>query len=496
MATAQAPRTGSGVGTEIPRLEGSPLLGSLADLKSDALGTYLRARHRHGDVVRIAAGPPGLRTELHCVFSAEGAQQVLASQAANFRKDNALYQEVRNAFGNGLLTSQDEDYMRQRRLVQPLFTKRRVDGYADAVASETAATLAAWEEAADGVVDVADEMMTLALRAVSRILFGTDVDATADVVDRCFPVITAYVMRRGYSPVNIPRDWPTPGNKRAAAALDELYAICDAIIAERRSPEAGTGTGTGAGTRTGAATETGPEAGAAAAPSEDLLSLLAAATSADDGEFDATELREQVLIFLLAGHETTATSLAFTLHLLGRHPELQDRARAEIAAVLGDRAPGAADLDRLPYLTQVLKEAMRLYPAAPALGRRSVAAAEVDGYVIPAGADVIVAPWVIHRHPEYWPDPERFDPDRFTPEAEAARPRYAWLPFGGGPRACIGQHFSMLESVIALAMLLRAYEFEAVDTDISVTAGITLRTTSPARCRIRRLDAGPEPRKA
>ncbi|MET9853357.1 cytochrome P450 [Streptomyces sp. NPDC006450] len=466
MAAAQASRTGTSDGTGIPRLEGAPLLGSLADLKSDALGTYERARHRHGDVVRIAAGPPGLRTELHCVFSAEGAQQVLASQAANFRKDNALYQEVREALGNGLLTSQDEDYLRQRRLVQPLFTKRRVDGYADAVATETASTLAGWEAAPDGVVDVSDEMMTLALRAVARILFGTDVDATADVVDRCFPVITAYVMRRGYSPVNVPRDWPTPGNRRAAAAMDELYAVCDGIIAERRR---GAGAGEGVG--------------------EDLLSLLAAATSTDDGEFDATELREQVLIFLLAGHETTATSLAFSLHLLARHPEFQSRARAEITAVLGDRTPGAADLDRLPYLTQVLKEAMRLYPAAPVLGRRSVAAAEVDGHTIPAGADVIVAPWVTHRHPAYWPDPERFDPDRFTPEAEAGRPRYAWLPFGGGPRACIGQHFSMLESVIALAMLLRAYEFEAVDTEISVVAGITLRTTSPVRCRIRRLGA-------
>ncbi|MDD9379513.1 cytochrome P450 [Streptomyces sp. ZAF1911] len=464
MAAAQAPRTDSSDRTVIPRLEGSPLLGSLADLKSDALGTYQRARHLHGDVVRITAGPPGLRTELHCVFSAEGAQQVLATQAANFRKDNAIYQEVRDALGNGLLTSQDEDYLRQRRLVQPLFTKRRVDGYADAVATETASTLAAWEAAPDGVVDVADEMMTLALRAVARILFGTDVDATADVVDRSFPVITAYVMRRGYSPVNVPRDWPTPGNKRAAAAMDELYEVCDGIIAERRSTAAG-------------------------ATDEDLLSLLAAASSVDDGEFDATELREQVLIFLLAGHETTATSLAFSLHLLARHPELQDRARAEITAVLGDRTPGAADLDRLPYLTQVLKEAMRLYPAAPVLGRRSVTAAEVDGHTIPAGADVIVAPWVTHRHPGYWPDPERFDPDRFTPEAEAARPRYAWMPFGGGPRACIGQHFSMLESVIALAMLLRAYEFEAVDTEVSVTAGITLRTTGPARCRIRRTDS-------
>lgn len=465
--------TNTSVGTEAPGLTGIPLLGSLFDLKSDSLGTYLRAQHRHGDVVRITAGPPGLRAELYCVFSAEGAQQVLASESANFRKDNAFYQEVRESFGNGLLTSQDEDYLRQRRLVQPLFTRRRVDGYAGAVAAETQLTLDAWREAAavDGVIDVSEEMMHLALRAVARILFGTDVDAAVDVVDRSFPVITEYVLRRGYSPANIPRSWPTPGNKRAALALDELYAVCDKIIAGRLGDSAGDDSDNGDG-----------------AQGQDLLSLLAGAKSTDDAEFDAVELREQVLVFLLAGHETTATSLAFALHLLSRHPEEQARAREEICRVLGDRTPEAADLDRLPYLTQVLKEAMRLYPAAPVIGRQAVAASVVGGHTIPAGADVILAPWVTHRHPRYWPDPDRFDPDRFTPEAEAERPRYAWFPFGGGPRACIGQHFSMLESVIALAVILRSYEFEAVDADVPVSTGITLRANGPARCRVRRLD--------
>ncbi|MEU9001179.1 cytochrome P450 [Streptomyces sp. NPDC048551] len=471
--TAGTGNTGH-AGGEIPVLEGLPLLGSLLDLKGDSLGTYLRARQRHGDVVRISAGPPGLRADLYCVFSAEGAQQVLAARAAGFRKDNAFYQEVRESFGNGLLTSQDEDYLRQRRLVQPLFTRKRVDGYAGAVAAETASTLAAWEEARDGIVDVGAEMTHLALRAVARILFGTDVDATVDVVDRCFPVITQYVLRRGYSPANVPRGWPTPGNRRAAAAMDELYGVCDAIIAGRRRPG-------------GTDPAAGGEAAGEEAAGEDLLTLLAAAGDADGSGFDAAELRDQVLIFLLAGHETTATSLAFARHLLARHPEEQARAREEVSRVLGSRTPVAADLDRLPYLTQVLKEAMRLYPAAPVIGRKAVAATEVGGHLIPAGADVILAPWVTHRDPRHWPDPDRFDPARFTPEAEAARPRYAWFPFGGGPRACIGQHFSMLESVIALAMVLRAYTFEAVDTEVPVDAGITLRTTGPARCRIRRV---------
>lgn len=443
----------------IPGPSGLPLLGSMFDLKNDSLGTFLRAQREHGDVVKITAGPPGIRATVYGVFSAEGTQQVLATQAANFRKDNNFYQELRESFGNGLLTSQDEDYQRQRRLVQPLFTKRRVDGYAEAVAAEVAKVVTSWRDAEDATVDVLDEMTELALRAVARILFGTDVDAAVEIVERCFPVINDYVLLRGFSPLNAPRDWPTPGNRRAAAAHRELYAVCDRIIAERRA--AGRG------------------------DAEDLLSLLAEAESAEDGSLDADELREQVLVFLLAGHETTATSLGFALHLLARHPEERKRAHEEVDRVLAGRVPTAADLDALPYLTQVLKEAMRLFPAAGAIGRRAVAATEIDGHTIPAGADVIVAPWVTHRHPRYWPDAERFDPDRFTPEAEAERPRYAWFPFGGGPRACIGQHFSMLESVIALAMLLQAYDLDAIDTEVPISAGITLQAVGPARVRLR-----------
>ncbi|MFE0775698.1 cytochrome P450 [Streptomyces sp. NPDC058861] len=447
-------------GTEAPELAGLPLLGSLFDLKNDSLATFLRARREHGDVVRITAGPPGIRATVYGVFSAEGAQQVLAGESANFRKDNAFYQEVRESFGNGLLTSQDEDYLRQRRLVQPLFTRRRVDGYAAAVAAEVAALTAEWREDGDGSVDVLQEMARLALRAVARILFGTDVDAAVRIVERSFPELGAYVLRRGFSPLNVPRNWPTPGNRRAATVHRALYEVCDRIIAERRA------------------------SGRASDEGDDLLTLLIGAESAEDGSFDATELREQVLVFLLAGHETTATSLGFALHLLGLHPEAQKRAREEVDRVLAGRTPGAADLDALPYVTQVLKEAMRLFPAAPVIGRRAVAATEIGGVAILAGADVVVAPWVTHRHPDYWEDAERFDPDRFTPEAEAARPRYAWFPFGGGPRACIGQHFSMLESVIALAMILQRYGFEAVDTEVPLTSAITLQAAGPARCRL------------
>lgn len=447
----------------VPELTGMPLLGSLLDLKNDSLGTFLKARRDLGDVVRITAGPPGMRGTIHCVFSAEGAQQVLATQAANFRKDNNFYEELRVSFGNGLLTSQDDDYLRQRRLVQPLFTRRSVDTYATAIAAEVDRLTATWRAEGRETADVVHEMGRLALRAVARILFGTDVDAAVGIVERCFPVLAGYVTKRGYAPRNIPREWPTPGNRKAAAAHEELYAVCDRVIADRRAAGAGDG-------------------------ERDLLTLLMGA-GGEEGSgvegFDATELREQVLVFMLAGHETTATSLAFALHLLGQHPEVQRRVHEELDEVLQGRTPGADDLDALPYLGRVLKEAMRLFPAAPAIGRRAVEATEIDGYLIPAGADVIVAPWVTHRHPRYWEDPERFDPDRFTPEAEAARPRYAWFPFGGGPRACIGQHFSMLESVIALAMILQSYELEAIDTEVPLGSAITLQALGPARCRLK-----------
>ncbi|BCK72289.1 cytochrome P450 [Streptomyces libani subsp. rufus] len=460
-----SPQPGSAPERAIPGPAGLPVLGSMLDLRRDSLSTFLRAQREHGDVVRLEAGPPGLRSVFHAVFAPEGVQQILASRAANFRKDHPLYEEVRQAFGNGLLTSQDADYLRQRRLVQPLFTKRRVDGYASAVTAEAATLADRWRTAGSATVDLVPEMNRLALRTVSRILFGLDAEAAVDAIHRCAPVINAYVVRRAYVPVKIPREWPTPGNQRARAATDELNALCDRIVADRRASRDTTGDADGAG--------------------EDLLSLLAAAGNDEDGSLDATEVREQVLIFLLAGHETTATSLAFTLHLLARHPEEQTRVRDELDRVLGDRTPTAADLDRLPYLTQALKESMRLYPAAPVISRRAVAAAEIGGYRIPAGADVVVAPWVTHRDPELWPDPERFDPRRFDPEPEAARHRYAWFPFGGGPRACIGQHFSMLESVLALAVLLRGYELDAVDEEVPVSAGITLQATGPARVRLR-----------
>lgn len=434
-----------------------PLAGSMFDLKRDALGTLTRAQREHGDMVRFTTGIGGVRAELLCTFSAEGVQQVLATQAANFCKDTIVYREVRDSFGNGLLTSLDEDHRRQRRLAQPLFTRRRVDSYAAAFAAEANALLEAWRRVPDGVVDVAKEMSTFTLTTVGNILFGSDMETIADVVNRSYRLVSSYTVRRGYSPVRFPRSWPTPGNRRAAAAQRELYGVCDALIAKRS---------------------------ATGAVGEDLLSMLTTAENAEDGVLSPDEIRDQVLIFLLAGQETTATSMAYALHVLALHPDIQERAREEVDHALGGRLPTAADLELLPYLAMVFNEAMRLYPAGPVTARRALTDTQIEGYPIPAGSDVLIAAWVTHRHPRYWDDPLRCDPLRFTAENEASRPRYAYFPFGGGPRACIGQHFAKLNALLPLAMIVRSYELTVVDRDVPLDAGITLATMGPLRCQL------------
>ena len=441
-----------------PGPRGAPLVGSALDLRRDVLGTYERARRAYGDVVRFVVGPPGLRATLYAVFHPDAVRRVLAGEADGYRKDNRFYEELRWALGDGLLNSQDERWLRQRRFIQPLFTRRRIAGYAQSMADEATDLVDRWRPwAADGKpVDLHSEMSRLTLRVVGRLLFGSDVERAVPVVAEAFPILGEYARARAFAPARLPRGWPTPSNRRALRAQRAVYGVCDELIAQRR---------------------------AAPGSGDDLLSLLVDAR--DDGEqLDDAEIRDQVLIFLLAGHDTTALALTFALHLLGRHPDAARRLRDEIDDVLGDRTPTAENFDALACTSMVLKEAMRLYPPAWGLGRRTVAGDRIDGCDIPPGADVAVSAWVTHRHPGFWEDPERFDPERFAPEREAERHRHAYFPFGAGPRACIGQYFSMLEAVIALAVIAQHYEVVSLTQSVPLAPRITLHPAAPVPCRL------------
>jgi cytochrome P450 len=438
-----------------PAFTGSPLLGVLPDMRRDALATLERARREHGDVVRLLAGPPGMRNTTYAFFHPDGVRHAIATEADRYRKDNTFDNEIRWALGDGLLNSQDERWLRQRRFVQPLFTRKRIAGYACEMGDEAERLSARWR-AAEGPIDLHAEMSRVTLRIVGRLLFGTDVERAIPVVARVFPVLGEYARLRAYSPVRLPRRWPTAANRRANRARADLRRVCDELIAARRAGGAG---------------------------GDDLMSLLIAARDGHE-RLDDEEIRDQVLIFLLAGHDTTAIALTFALHLLGHHPDTQDRVRAEVAA-LGHSTPGAADLEALAYTTMVLKEAMRLYPPAWAFGRRCGADDEVGEYLVPAGAEIIVSPWVTHRHPGFWDEPERFDPERFVTEREANRHRHAYVPFGTGPRACIGQYFSMLEAAILIAVIVRDHELTSLTDRVPLAPRITLDPAGPVPSRVR-----------
>ncbi|WP_183095873.1 cytochrome P450 [Nocardioides stalactiti] len=454
---------------EAPTHPGSFLLGSARELLANQVEFFESTYAGGNDLVRVVVGPPGMRHSLYLSHTPAGAEALLSARTmAAFRKDNPLYGEVRMVLGDGILTAQDDDWLRQKRFIQPIFTRTRVDGYLDQMIDTIAATTAEMGRGdAGSTVDLGDQMMRMTLRIVGRVLLGDDTAELEEAVHDHFPVASQGMLTRALFPMRMPLSWPLPVNRRTAKAQQALFEVCDKLIARRRAGES---------------------------DGDDLARLLVEARDGQDRLSDE-EVRDQLLIFLLAGHETTSTSLTFALHLLGCHPDVQERLREEALAVFGDGVPTAAQVhEDLPWTTAVLKESMRLYPATPFNGRLCVEDTEVDGCLVPAGSDLLVSVWNIHRRPDLYPDPERFDPSRFLPENDAGRGRYDWIPFGAGPRACIGQHFSMLESVAALALMVRDLEFRApagVTDRVRVGSALTLHPIDPVRSEVSALSTRP-----
>ena len=429
-------------------------------LRRDQLGTYERAAARYGDVVRLDVGPPGLRRGLYLVTHPDGVEQVLAGDPDSYSKNTPYYDEIAAYLGNGLLTSGGTHWRQQRRTVAPLFSHRRIASYVEVMADEAArlANRCGVAAAAGRSIDINAEMVDYTLRTVGRVLFGADVEDAVPVVRATFPVLNEHVRRRGVSPLRLPRPWPTPAQVRAARAQRALYRVVDDII-DRRSNASGSG--------------------------RDLISLLLAARDPETGApMSQQDIRDQVLIFLLAGHETTSTALTFTMHLLGRHPDEQASVHREIAEVLAGRSPHADDIARLTHTEMAVKEAIRLYPPAYALGRLAEHDVAIAGERIPARSIILLSPWTTQRRPDLWPEPRRFNPARFEPPAEQTRPRYAYFPFAGGLRGCIGGHFAMTEAIVAIATLLARFSVASESPEIPLLTNITLRAAGPVWCRL------------
>ncbi|WP_214110397.1 cytochrome P450 [Acrocarpospora catenulata] len=399
--------------------------GLFVKLATDRLALMNAAASQYGDAVKISMGPKTLYFFNHPDY----AKHVLADNSANYHKGIGLVQAKR-ALGDGLLTSEGELWKKQRKMIQPAFQAKRIAAQAGAVAEEAAGLVARLRSrAGQGPVDVTEEFTGLTLGVLGRTLLDADLGAFSGV-GHAFEAVQDQAMFEMVSLGAVPRWVPLPKQRRFRKARRELQQVVDRLVAERKA-----------------------EGGE---PGDDVLSKLIVSTAEEaDPRVGRQRMRDELITLLLAGHETTASTLSWTFHLLDRNPEVAERLHAEAVSVLGDRLPVYDDLHRLRYTSMVVEEAMRLYPPVWILTRQALADDQVGGYHVPAGSDVLVCPYTLHRHPDFWEDPERFDPERFDPEAPSGRPRYAYIPFGAGPRFCVGNNLGMMEAAFVTAMVAR-----------------------------------------
>lgn len=441
-----------------PTLRGRPVLGCLPELRKDRLGLLLRAHREGGDFVRLRL--PGRR--LYVASSPETATEVLRTQADKFHKFFALSELSRPFLGGGLLAAEGQAHRRQRKLVAPGLNRKEVARYGDTMVRQAMALESSWKDGE--VLDMLPTMSRLTLGIASETLFGADVarDHTGEIGHTVEQVLD-YIANGVGSLVRIPYAWPLPRHRRLRRAIARFDAIVEGVIAPRRGRP----------------------------PSrEDILGMLLAARDEEDaGSLDERQVRDEVATLLVAGFETTASALTWTFMLLSRHPEVAERLRQEVSNVLVDgRPPTVEDLAAMPYALQVFKEAMRLYPPGYMVGREAIEDVVIGAHRIAKGATVLVNIYGLHRRPDLFAEPERFDPDRFEPEREKALPRGAYLPFIDGPRVCVGYHFALMEGHLLLAHIMRQVALEAIDDAlVPPLPRVTLRPSRPVMLRVRRL---------
>lgn len=426
--------------------------GVLKQFQEQPLEAMMAMFREYGDAIRFRAM---LNFYGYLFFHPAHYQHILQDNNRNYTKmPHPSLSLLRPVVGNGLLTSDGDFWRRQRRLAAPAFHRKRIAAFATTMTTATEAMLETWHTLAkDGrPLDVNEAMMHLTLEIVGKTLFSIDLTREADTVGEAFAVVNeeiAHLTSIPFADIGLKIPF-LPTTRRINKNTAVLTQIVHGIIQERR--------------------QSGLE-------TEDLLGMLMAARDEDSGEgMSDQQLHDEVMTIMLAGHETTAVALAWTFYLLSEHPAVRAELEAEVDGVLNGRLPTMDDMPNLPYTTMVLEESMRLYPPAYAIARWGHKEDEVGGYYLPKNAVITTSPYVTHRHPEFWDDPEQFDPQRFTPERKAERPRYAYLPFGGGPRICIGNSFAMTEATLLLASIVQRYRLSLVPgTRVALEPLITLR---------------------
>jgi cytochrome P450 len=444
--------TRTGETTPTPRVapgpRGNVVLGSIGDIYRDRLRFVLDVASTYGDVAQYRVA----HMRMYQVSSPEGVGRILHDNHRNYSKDVATFGTLKLFLGNGLFTSDEDFWRRQRRLAQPAFHRKRVAAFGGLMTDTTLEMLDRWRPLADRSqpLDVATEFSRLTMEVVTRALFSTSVEGDIGTIGRAIATLLDDVTFRFTFPFYPPLRVPTPRNRRflaARATLDEIvYGI---ISGRRRSP----------------------------GEHDDLLALLMEARDEDTGEgMSDKQLRDEVITLFLAGHETTANALTWASYLLSTHVAVARRLQAEVDEELGGRVPTASDLPNLPYTRMVIDETLRLYPPAWITNRRAIEDDTVCGYRIPAEAMLSISPYVTQRDPAFWENPEGFDPDRFSPERAAGRPHYAYFPFGGGPRQCIGKGFALMEATLVLALLAQRSALHLVPgCRVEIEALATLR---------------------
>jgi len=441
-----------------PGPNGVPVLGNSQQFADDPFDFMDACADAYGDVVGFDLGP----RPLYMLTNPRDIERVLVSESASFPKLDLGDDAVDQLLGDGLLTSEGAAWQDKRQRANPAFHGQRIATLAGMMVDHTEAMLADWQDG--DRIDVHVEMARLTVRIIVTAMFGTDIDPQrVNAIQTHLEPLGARFEPDPFG--RLVPDWaPTKKNREFRAAVDALEAIIDDIVDERR------GTAKGGG-------EDGDD------EPMDLLSILLRAQR--HGEVTDGDIRDEMMTMLLAGHDTTALTLTYTWYLLAHHPEVEGRLHAELDDVLGGDHPTAADSRRLSYTTNVLNEAMRLYPPVYTLFREAAVDVEFGGYRLPAGSGLMLPQWVVHRSSRWYDHPETFDPDRWDSERSADRPRFAFFPFGGGPRHCIGKQFSMLEASVILSTVAQEYTMEHLGSaELQLRGSLTMHPEEPVAMRL------------